>query len=154
MTIDQTVKLIPNLRTDGYMSTNNSERASSPPAKSSIPSLLLVDDDPVMRKFLKRILSDDYEVASAESGTEALNKLPAFDPDLMVLDLWLPDMDGHAVLKKIRSTDAWKNLPILVLSGRERSEERVRSLRLGADDHLVKPFNPEELKARLDVLRE
>jgi DNA-binding response OmpR family regulator len=119
----------------------------------SIPSLLLVDDDPVMRKFLARILGDDYDVTTAETGREALDQLEALNPDLMVLDLWLPDLDGHEVLRTIRDDDAWKELPILVLSGRERSEERVRSLRLGANDHLVKPFNPEELKVRLDVLR-
>lgn len=121
---------------------------------SSVPSLLLVDDDPVMRMFLERILGDDYDVTTAETGQEALDTLSSFDPDLMVLDLWLPDMDGHEVLRTVRSDDAWKELPILVLSGRERSEERVRSLRLGANDHLVKPFNPEELKARLNVLRD
>ena len=112
-------------------------------------TVLVVDDDPVMRAFLDRAVGAEYEVVTAEDGSEALDRVREGGIDLVVADLKMPGLDGFAFTEALRSDEATVRLPLLILSGSDKSEDRVRCLRLGADDFVAKPFNPEELMARL-----
>ncbi|MET9345913.1 response regulator transcription factor [Streptomyces termitum] len=112
--------------------------------------LLVVEDDPDLSLALRVLLSrDGYEVSLAADGREGLRLLFAERPALMVLDLVLPGLDGWEVLDRTRDMS---DLPVLVLSGLGEPEDRVRALRSGADDYLVKPFAQAELLARIEAL--
>ena len=126
--------------------------ALSSPTSASSASLLLVDDDPVMQSFVSRLLAPDYDVAVVGEAEAAIERLRRHRPDAILLDLNLPETDGHALLEQLQSSDGLDEIPVMVLSGRDGSDERVTSLRLGAQDHLNKPFNPEELRERLSLL--
>jgi two-component system KDP operon response regulator KdpE len=109
--------------------------------------VLVVDDEPQIRRFLRASLSGHgYRVIEAATGQEALNEMTSGKPDLMILDLGLPDMDGLQVLARVRE---WSQVPILVLSVREREQDKIAALDAGADDYLTKPFGVGELLARL-----
>ena len=114
------------------------------------PTILIVEDDPIMVTFLDEYLSGDFET---KKMTSAVDAIPALDesalPALVILDLFMPEMDGFAFLEYIRAKPALNRLPVLVLSGSEKSEDRVRAFELGADDFVLKPFNPLELTARV-----
>jgi two-component system KDP operon response regulator KdpE len=109
--------------------------------------VLVVDDEPQIQRFLKPALSAaGYEVIQALTGTEALRMLATTAPDAMILDLGLPDMDGKDVIAKVR---AWSQVPIIILSARDRESEKIAALDLGADDYIEKPFGIGELTARI-----
>ena len=109
--------------------------------------VLIVEDEPQMRRALDLNLSArGYEVQAVEDGTAALNAFAAAPPDVMVLDLGLPDLDGLEVIRAVRRTST---VPILVLSARVGSNDKVTALDLGADDYVTKPFDMFELLARL-----
>ncbi len=109
--------------------------------------VLIVDDEPqILRALRINLLARQYEVVIARDGTEALHQVRAERPDLVVLDLGLPDIDGVEVIRKLR---AWSPVPIVVLSGRADSKEKVDALDAGADDYVTKPFSVEELLARV-----
>jgi two-component system copper resistance phosphate regulon response regulator CusR len=113
--------------------------------------LLIVEDEPSLRRNLERGLEEEgYEVALAASARQARGAL-AQQPDLIVLDLMLPDGDGVDLLREFRSTQNWQ--PVLILTARDSIEDRVAGLDAGADDYLVKPFSFDELVARLRALR-
>ncbi len=109
--------------------------------------ILLVDDDmPIQRALAPLLRSRGYDVEVAGSGAEALRALDARAPDLVVLDLGLPDIDGAEVCRRIRAVSA---IPVIVLSARASEADKVDALDLGADDYVTKPFGPEELLARI-----
>jgi two-component system KDP operon response regulator KdpE len=111
--------------------------------------ILLVDDETAIQRALGPLLrSRGYEVEVAATGEQALKSLHAQPPDLMVLDLGLPDIDGVEVCRRVR---AESSLPILVLSARGAEADKIAALDLGADDYITKPFGPEELLARIRV---
>jgi len=111
--------------------------------------ILLVDDEvPIQRAVAPLLRSRGYEVEVATSGEEALTAMGSRPPDLMVLDLGLPDIDGTEVCRRVR---AGSPLPIIVLSARGAESDKVEALELGADDYVTKPFGPEELVARIRV---
>jgi len=113
--------------------------------------ILIVDDDPRITDLLRRVLAyEGYSVASAASGGEALNRSLERPPDLVVLDIMLPGLDGLEVAQRLRT--AGDNVPILMLTARDTVADRVKGLETGADDYLVKPFAPEELVARVKAL--
>jgi two-component system response regulator MprA len=113
--------------------------------------ILIVDDDPRITDLLRRVLAyEGYSVASAASGSEALNRSLERPPDLVVLDIMLPGLDGLEVAQRLRT--AGDNVPILMLTARDTVADRVKGLETGADDYLVKPFAPEELVARVKAL--
>lgn len=115
--------------------------------------ILIIDDQPIMRKLLEQILKEKYEVISLENGREALEWMYSGNiPDLVVADLNMPEVDGFEYLKRIRESGFFHDVPVIVLSGEESSNERIKSLKLGANDYLIKPFNPEELSLRIDNL--
>jgi two-component system, OmpR family, KDP operon response regulator KdpE len=111
--------------------------------------ILLIDDEPQIRRFVKAGLElHDYSVIEAETGSAGLNAVTYSGPDLIILDLGLPDMHGLEVLNTIRS---WSNIPLIVLSVEVDEESKVRLLRAGADDYMVKPFGIAELAARCEA---
>ena len=113
-------------------------------------SVLVVEDDLMMGLFLEQYIGSQYDVTVCRDGSEALSTLRSgLRPDLVVTDLSLPGLDGFQVLDRARSIGLLDDQPVLVLSGSEKSDDRVRALRAGADDFLLKPFNPDELMARL-----
>ncbi len=117
---------------------------------SQARTILVIDDEVQIRRFLRTGLSvQGYNVVEAASGAEGLQQMTSLQPDLVVLDLQLGDMDGMDVLRRIRE---WSWLPILILSVRNRESDKVRALELGADDFLTKPFGMPELVARILAL--
>ena len=109
--------------------------------------VLLVDDEAAIIRFLKPALeANDYETVSAGTVAEAIKRVAADSPDIVLLDLGLPDGDGKDVIRRARE---WSDVPIIVLSAREREAEKIESLDLGADDYVNKPFNVGELMARM-----
>ena len=114
------------------------------------PRVLVVEDDEEIAQVLQRSLRlEGYEVRIAGDGEEALDQSAAFNPDLVILDLGLPKLDGIEVARRLRSAD---DVPILMLTARDALESRVEGLDSGADDYLVKPFERQELLARLRAL--
>jgi two-component system KDP operon response regulator KdpE len=111
--------------------------------------ILVVDDDPPIRKVLKTVLkAHGYAVSEAENGQEALRTSAESRPDLILLDLGLPDLDGIEVTRRLRE---WTQVPVIVLSVREKESDKIRALDAGADDYLTKPFGMGELLARIRV---
>lgn len=114
-------------------------------------SVLVVDDDAKITSFLRRSLAlEGYQVLVANSGTEALRVVAESPPDLLILDVMMPDLDGLEVCRRIRA--AGEEFPILMLTAKDAISDRVKGLDQGADDYLVKPFALEELLARLRAL--
>lgn len=112
--------------------------------------ILIVDDEPSIRSFLRAALSaHEYAVLEASSGTEAVRLAAAENPDLIILDLGLPDLDGTEVTKKVR---LYARMPIIVLSVRDQEGDKIGALDAGADDYLTKPFGIGELLARIRVM--
>ena len=116
--------------------------------------ILIVEDDPVMVVFLKEYLESISTISTVTTGQEAIDFIEGgLVPHLVVLDLNIPGIDGFEVLKHIRSNVKFNTMPVIVLSGSTSSEDRVKALQSGADDFMIKPFNPEELKARIQNLK-
>jgi two-component system, OmpR family, KDP operon response regulator KdpE len=113
------------------------------------PLILVVDDEPQVRRYLGAALTGHgFRLVEATTGGEALTQCATRNPDLMLLDLGLPDMDGIEVAQRVRG---WTEMPIIVLSARGQEQDKVRALDIGADDYLTKPFGAEELLARIRV---
>jgi len=112
-------------------------------------AILLIEDEPQMRRFLRVTLqAHGYRLFEASSGEEGLMEGTTRNPDVILLDLGLPDMDGIEVARRFRE---WSEVPIIVISAREQEEDKVRALDAGADDYLTKPFGAAELLARIRV---
>lgn len=113
------------------------------------PLILVVEDDAPVRNLITTTLkTNDYRYLAASSGETAILEASSHNPDIILLDLGLPDMDGVEVIKNIRS---WSNLPIIVISARSEDTDKIKALDAGADDYLTKPFSVEELLARIRV---
>jgi two-component system, OmpR family, KDP operon response regulator KdpE len=113
------------------------------------PIILLIEDDAQIRRFLRAsLVTQGYDLIEAETGKEGLALAASRVPDLVLLDLGLPDMEGLAVIKQLR---AWSGVPIIVLSARGQERDKVANLDAGADDYLTKPFGIGELLARIRV---
>jgi len=108
--------------------------------------ILVVDDEVTMCTLLEFFLSSKYEVIALQSAEEAIEWLGTNLPDLIISDINMAEMDGFNFLKKVRLMGYTKHTPIIMLSGRAESKERVNCYKLGAQDYLTKPFNPEELE--------
>jgi two-component system alkaline phosphatase synthesis response regulator PhoP len=115
--------------------------------------VLVVDDDPDIRRLVEMVLSrEGFLATSVESAAEAYKKVAASKPDLIVLDLQLPDEDGFTICKKIRSDPSTANIPILMLTVQSVDSYKIAGLELGADDYVIKPFNQAELAARIKAI--
>jgi two-component system KDP operon response regulator KdpE len=113
--------------------------------------ILLVDDEKRILNFLSsRLIAAGYKILTAGDGYEALEQVQAQDPDLVVLDVVMPRLNGLEVLKELRT---FSDVPVIVLSARGADAEKIKGLRTGADDYLPKPFNPDELLARIEAVR-
>ena len=113
------------------------------------PVVLVVEDDvPVRNLIVTTLKTHDYRYITAKNGTEAIMIASSHNPDVIFLDLGLPDMDGIDVIRQVRS---WSTMPIIVISARSDDTDKIEALDAGADDYLTKPFSVEELLARLRV---
>ena len=113
------------------------------------PLILVVEDDKPVRNLITTTLrTHEYSYIAAENGAEAIMEASTHNPDMVLLDLGLPDMDGVGVIERIRS---WSNMPIIVISARSEDRDKIEALDNGADDYLTKPFSVEELLARIRV---
>lgn len=120
----------------------NAERTTE-----NLPRILVVDDELAIRRFLHTVLSsEEFSLHEAENGHAGLAAAATFRPDVILLDLGLPDLDGIEVIKRIRE---WSPVPIIILSVRDREDDKVGALDAGADDYLTKPFGVGELLARI-----
>lgn len=112
-------------------------------------TLIVIEDEAQIRRFLRTTLTTEgYQVNEAETGRQGLVEAATRKPDLIILDLGLPDMDGVEVIKELR---AWTSVPIIILSARSQESDKISALDAGADDYLVKPFSAGELLARIRV---
>ena len=111
--------------------------------------ILVIEDEKSISHFISTVLNNNgYEAMQAQTGEEALSMISSHCPDLVILDLGLPDMDGLDILRSLRS---WSSLPVVVVSARSHERDKVAALDLGADDYLTKPFELDELAARVGV---
>lgn len=112
-------------------------------------TILIVEDDvPVRNLMVTTLKTHEYKYLTAMTGSDAIMLTSSYNPDVMFLDLGLPDIDGMDVIRQVRS---WSNMPIIVISARSEDEDKISALDAGADDYLTKPFSVEELLARLRV---
>ncbi|MEO8139700.1 MAG: response regulator, partial [Gemmatimonadota bacterium] len=115
--------------------------------------VLLVDDEDSLRRVMKDLLArDGFDVVEARTGVEALDQVDRHAPDIIVLDLNLPGMDGYSVLSELRSRPATRRIPVIVLTAKGDEDNEVRVFELGADDFLSKPFRARALSKRLEVV--
>ena len=115
------------------------------------PLVLVVEDDrPVRNLIVTTLKSHDYRYLTAENGKNAIMEASSHNPDIVLLDLGLPDIDGTEVITNIRG---WSNMPIIVISARSEDSDKITALDAGADDYLTKPFSVDELLARLRVIQ-
>lgn len=123
---------------------------NEPPKEGQLPRILVVDDEPAIQRFLHTALAEnEFTLFQAANGHAALAAAVTTKPDVILLDLGLPDLDGVEVISRIRQ---WSQVPIIVLSVRDRETDKVRALDAGADDYLTKPFGVGELLARIRVM--
>ncbi len=112
--------------------------------------ILVVDDEPDLLELIRVTLENSgFDVETATQGAEVFAALNQCPPDLMMLDLMLPDVSGIEICRKVRSTQEWSDLPIIMVTARSQEFERVIGLEMGADDYVVKPFSPRELVLRV-----
>lgn len=140
---------------------SNPKSAPNLPSKKEAPtskeySILLVEDNPDLREYISFLLSPHYHVFMAENGEEAMNLLqnqsPQHFPKLIVSDIMMPIMDGYEFLEKLKEQDEFRHIPIIMLTARAELKDRLKALRIGVDDYLLKPFDEEELLTRIDNL--
>ena len=116
-------------------------------------NILVIDDEITIRTLLEKFLSHTYEVAAMSNGQEGLNWLQTGNiPDLMIVDLEMPNMNGYEFVENVRASGYFSSIPILMLSGVDSSIERVKCFKLGANDFMIKPFNPEELSLKIEII--
>lgn len=118
-------------------------------------NILIVDDKPEIAKVIKIQLSTEYNVHYLENPIKALSWMKEGNmPDLIISDVYMPEMNGHEFLLYLKGSSIYQNIPVIILSSMENSGERVKMLEDGADDFILKPFNPQELKIRVrNILR-
>lgn len=115
--------------------------------------VLLIDDEQFYFKLIRKTLTEaDYSLEYAKSGTEGLAKIPSFEPEMLIVDLKLPEMDGFEILERLRRDPKYGHTPVIVITAKDELSEKLKAFELGADDYLVKPFQPEELVARMGIL--
>ena len=116
-------------------------------------TILVIDDDELVSRTLQRVLKTyDHNVMVANSGTEGLQLARRHPPDLFILDIMMPGMDGYQVCRQIRGDPLLKEIPLLFLTAKAKDEDKIEGFRAGADDYLIKPFNMEELQLRVRAI--
>ncbi len=118
-----------------------------------LPKIIIIEDDPALQMVISRFIENRFEVSVFNNGMDALAYLQEGNmPDIIVSDLNTPQLNGYEFIKQVKSSGFFKAIPIMILSGEESTESRIKCLEAGADDYLVKPFNPRELEARINVI--
>ncbi len=136
----------------GIELVDESDGPTEPAAAGSRATILLVEDEDSLRRVMKDLLQQEgYVICEARDGAEAMEQVDRHNPDLVLLDLNLPNVDGYTVLQRLRSHPRTQNLPVIILSARGDEDNEVKVLRLGATDFLAKPFRPRALSARLEA---
>lgn len=118
-----------------------------------MPNILVADDDPNVALLVKMTLAKDpdYNIEIVSNGEDALRKVAGDPPDLLLLDVMMPGVDGMEVCRRIKTDDKTKYIPVIMVTAKRESEDMIRGMELGANDYITKPFNPEELLARVRV---
>ena len=115
--------------------------------------VLLIDDEQFYFKLIRKSLKEsEYEIEYAQSGNEGLAKIQGFNPEMLIVDLKLPGMDGFQILERLRRDTKFSHIPVIVITAQDELSDKLKAFELGADDYLVKPFQPEELAARMIIL--
>lgn len=115
--------------------------------------VLLIDDEQFYFKLLQKALKEaEYKLEYAKSGMEGLAKIPSFEPEMLIVDLKLPELNGFEILERLRRDPKFSYIPVIVITSKDELSEKLKAFELGADDYLVKPFQPEELVARMGIL--
>ena len=114
--------------------------------------LLIVEDEDEIRKSLRELFTPDYEIEEAVDGVEAIEKARAFRPDLILLDLRLPRMDGYQVCQRLKSDPITAQIPVIMVTALVETPQKVRGIEYGADDYITKPFDLEEIEARVKMV--
>ncbi|HXQ36787.1 MAG TPA: response regulator transcription factor, partial [Anaerolineales bacterium] len=115
--------------------------------------VLLIDDEQFYFKLIRKTLKEaEYDLEYAKSGSEGLAKVPSFEPEMLIVDLKLPEMDGFEILQRLRRDPKFSHIPIIVITSKDELSEKLKAFELGADDYVVKPFQPEELVARMGIV--
>lgn len=118
-----------------------------------VKKILVVDDSPTERHFLVELLSKNgYQVVTAESGEEGITKAKAELPDLVIMDVVMPGLNGYQATRTLTRDDDTKNIPVFVCTTKSQETDKIWGLRQGAQDYLVKPVNPDELLAKIAAL--
>ncbi len=129
---------------------------NEPGNSTSKPAILVVEDNPELQDYIRLILEEKYHVVTVDNGQVALQKLTANSQqpiaDLILSDLMMPVMDGYQLLEKLKSDDATRHIPVIMLTARAEAQDRLKALRIGVDDYLTKPFDEEELLVRIENL--
>lgn len=130
------------------------EQKEKEPLSQDKQTILLVEDNRTLREYLESILSRTFNIIQASNGKKALEKLDAARnlPDLIVSDIMMPEMDGYQLLEHLKGSETYWKVPVIMLTARVATEDKLRALRIGVDDYLLKPFEEEELKIRIENL--
>ncbi len=119
--------------------------------QNKIKVLVADDDNNVINIIRYSLDSDQFEVLESANGKEALGMVFARSPDILILDIMMPEMDGYRVCEELRKHDSTKNLPIIILSAKASVDDKIKAMGLGIDDYMIKPFDPRELEARIKM---
>ena len=121
---------------------------------SEKPSLLIVEDNPDVRKYINMILNNHYNITEAKDGEEGLDKAFECIPDLIISDIMMPKMDGFQMCSRLKSDTRTSHIPVIMLTAKATMQDKISGLELGADEYIMKPFEAAELKARIKNLIE
>ena len=121
--------------------------------QEKLPLVLVADDDPLIRELIQfRLERSGYEVVIAEDGDQALKIARERSPDLVVLDVMMPGLNGYEVTRSLRADEETKRIPVILLTARVQEADVAQGFDAGADDYLTKPFSPQELRARVQAI--
>jgi len=114
-------------------------------------TIIIVDDEPMIQLLLNQLFKNDYNIEVFSNGKEALSWMySGVIPDAAIIDLQMPEMNGYELLGHLKSSGYFEKMPVFVLSAEETSSDRIKCLEMGAEDYVTKPFNPKELKIRVE----